>query len=101
MLFLLGVSLIFGVTGTLNMAALAGLIPTVPQGPRSLLPVRHAIMGLAFLLTTPMWQPGFWLPRTHTRPPPAVAALSALSPDVATHIPSTPAPSLFSEAGGP
>ncbi len=30
MLFLLGVSLIFGVTGTLNMAALAELIPSVP-----------------------------------------------------------------------
>src|SRR3546814_1338907 len=31
MLFLLGVSLIFGVTGTLNMAALAELIPTLPE----------------------------------------------------------------------
>jgi multicomponent K+:H+ antiporter subunit D len=35
MLFLLGVSLIFGVTGTLNMAALAELIPHVPERTRA------------------------------------------------------------------
>src|SRR3546814_14583191 len=54
MLFLLGVSLIFGVTGTLNMAALAGLIPTVPHGTPSLLPVGAAILGTAFLINTAM-----------------------------------------------
>src|SRR3546814_8281076 len=65
MLFLLGVSLIFGVTGTLNMAALAELIPTLPENTRSLLHAGAAILGIAFLIKTAMWPLGFWLPRTY------------------------------------
>ena len=63
MLFLLGVSLIFGVTGTLNMAALAELIPTVPENTRVLLHAGAALLGVAFLIKTAMWPLGFWLAR--------------------------------------
>jgi multicomponent K+:H+ antiporter subunit D len=78
MLFLLGVSLIFGVTGTLNMAALAELIPNVPAHTRALLHAGAAILGVAFLIKTAMWPLGFWLPRTYAAAAPAVAAMFAL-----------------------
>src|SRR3546814_20042333 len=78
MLFLLGVSLIFGVTGTLNMAALAELIPTLPENTRSLLHAGAAILGIAFLIKTAMWPLGFWLPPTYAASAPAVAAMFAL-----------------------
>jgi multicomponent K+:H+ antiporter subunit D len=78
MLFLLGVSLIFGVTGTLTMAALAELIPHVPERTRALLHAGAALLGVAFLIKTAMWPLGFWLPRTYAAAAPAVAAMFAL-----------------------
>ena len=68
--FLVGVSLIYGVTGTLNMADLAHRIPAVPAGDRFLVEAGAAVMSLAFLVKAGMWPLGFWLP-------PAYAAASA------------------------
>lgn len=86
MLFLLGVSLIFGVTGTLNMAALAELIPHVPERTRALLHAGAAILGVAFLIKTAMWPLGFWLPRTYAAASPAVAAMFALMTKVGIYV---------------
>ncbi|MEO7071720.1 MAG: monovalent cation/H+ antiporter subunit D [Rhodanobacter sp.] len=86
MLLLLGVSLIFGVTGTLNMAALAELIPTLPGHTRVLLHVGAALLGVAFLIKTAMWPLGFWLPRTYSAAAPAVAAMFALMTKVGIYI---------------
>ncbi|MEO7050349.1 MAG: monovalent cation/H+ antiporter subunit D, partial [Rhodanobacter sp.] len=86
MLFLLGVSLIFGVTGTLNMAALAELIPSVPEHTRALLHAGAAILGVAFLIKTAMWPLGFWLPRTYAATAPAVAAMFALMTKVGIYV---------------
>ena len=86
MLFLLGVSLIFGVTGTLNMAALAELIPTLPEHTRALLHAGAAILGVAFLIKTAMWPLGFWLPRTYAAASPAVAAMFALMTKVGIYV---------------
>jgi multicomponent K+:H+ antiporter subunit D len=86
MLFLLGVSLIFGVTGTLNMAALAELIPNVPAHTRALLHTGAAILGVAFLIKTAMWPLGFWLPRTYAAAAPAVAAMFALMTKVGIYV---------------
>jgi multicomponent K+:H+ antiporter subunit D len=86
MLFLIGVSLIFGVTGTLNMAALAQMIPTVPENTRSLLHAGAAILGIAFLIKTAMWPLGFWLPRTYAATAPAVAAMFALMTKVGIYV---------------
>lgn len=86
MLFLLGVSLIFGVTGTLNMAALAELIPQVPSRTRALLHAGAALLGVAFLIKTAMWPLGFWLPRTYAAASPAVAAMFALMTKVGIYV---------------
>lgn len=78
LLFLLGVSLIFGVTGTLNMAMLARKIPTLPGDTRALLHAGAALLGMAFLVKTAVWPLGFWLPRTYSAATPPVAAMFAI-----------------------
>lgn len=101
MLFLLGVSLIFGVTGTLNMAALAELIPTVPENTRALLHAGAAILGVAFLIKTAMWPLGFWLPRTYAASAPAVAAMFALMTKVGIYVLLRLSVLLFGDGAGP
>lgn len=78
MLFLIGVSLIFGVTGTLNMAVLARLIPTLGDDSVALLHAGAALLGMALLVKTAMWPLGFWLPRTYSAATPPVAAMFAI-----------------------
>jgi len=77
MLFLIGVGLIFGVTGTLNMAVLAHLVPGLTGTPRALMHAGAALLGLAFLIKAAIWPVGFWLPRTYAAAIPPVAALFA------------------------
>lgn len=78
LLFLLGLSLVFGATGTLNMAVLARLVPSVSDSARTLLHSGAILMGLAFLIKAAAWPLGFWLPRTYAAATPPVAALFAL-----------------------
>lgn len=101
MLFLIGVSLIFGVTGTLNMAALAELIPTVPGRTRALLHAGAALLGVAFLIKTAMWPLGFWLPRTYAASTPAVAAMFALMTKVGIYVLLRLSLLLFGDGAGP
>jgi multicomponent K+:H+ antiporter subunit D len=61
LLFLIGVSLIYGVTGTLNMADLATRLPELSDEDQVLLQVGAAILGVAFLVKAGMWPLGFWL----------------------------------------
>ncbi|MGE3967104.1 MAG: monovalent cation/H+ antiporter subunit D [Dongiaceae bacterium] len=78
MLFLIGVSLIYGVTGTLNMADLATRIPAIAPENRMLLEAGAAILGVAFLVKAGIWPLGFWLPRTYSAASAPVAALFAI-----------------------
>ena len=50
LLFLIGVSLIYGTTGTLNMADLAARLPTIADGDRILLEAGAALFGVALLV---------------------------------------------------
>ncbi|MCE8421925.1 monovalent cation/H+ antiporter subunit D, partial [Rhodovulum sulfidophilum] len=50
LLFLIGVSLIYGVTGTLNMAHLARIVPTLAEADLPILHAGAALLGLAFLV---------------------------------------------------
>lgn len=78
LLFLIGAALIYGVTGTLNMADLAVRIPTVSGADLGLLQSGMAILGIAFLVKAGMWPLGLWLPRTYAAAAPPVAALFAI-----------------------
>ncbi|MBR7518240.1 Na+/H+ antiporter subunit D, partial [Mycobacterium tuberculosis] len=55
MLFLLGVSLIYGTTGTLNMADLATRIPRLTDDQRPLVHAAAALLAGAFLIKAAMW----------------------------------------------
>lgn len=86
LLFLIGVSLIYGVTGTLNMADLATRVPLVAAADRPLLSAGAAILGLAFLVKAAMWPLGFWLPITYMAAAPPVAAMFAMLTKVGVYI---------------
>ncbi|MCC6473125.1 MAG: monovalent cation/H+ antiporter subunit D [Burkholderiales bacterium] len=78
--FLVGVSLIYGVAGTLNMADLALRLPALAGAERPLAQAGAAVLAVAFLVKAGMWPLGFWLPSTYAAAsPPAAALLSILS----------------------
>jgi multicomponent K+:H+ antiporter subunit D len=70
LLFLIGVAVLYGVAGTLNMADIAQKLPAVPAADRGLLHAGAAILAIAFLAKAGLWPLNFWLP-------PAYAAASA------------------------
>lgn len=86
LLFLIGVSLIYGVTGTLNMADLAQRIPQVAAENQMLLETGAAILGVAFLIKAGMWPLSFWLPTTYTAAPAPVAAIFAVMTKVGIYV---------------
>lgn len=76
--FLIGVSLIYGVTGTLNMADLAARVPGLAQGDHVLFETGAAILGVAFLLKAGAWPLNFWLPGAYGSVAPPVAAIFSI-----------------------
>jgi multicomponent K+:H+ antiporter subunit D len=80
LVFLVGVSLMYGIAGTLNMADLALQLPDVDPADRALLELGAAMLGIAFLVKAGMWPLGFWLPTTYSAAPaPSAALFSILS----------------------
>ena len=80
LLFLVGVSLMYGIAGTLNMADLAEELPRIAAEDRALLEIGAATLGIAFLIKAGMWPLGFWLPATYAAAAaPAAALFSVLS----------------------
>ncbi|MND53317.1 Na(+)/H(+) antiporter subunit D [compost metagenome] len=86
MLFLIGVSLIYGVTGTLNMADLAMRIPGIAPEDRGLFHVGAAVLGVAFLTKCAMWPLGFWLTTTYTAASAPAAAVFAILSKVGAYV---------------
>lgn len=85
-LFLIGVSLIYGATGTLNMADLAARIPTLESADRTLLEGGAAVLGIAFLIKAGMWPLGLWLPNAYTAAAAPVAAIFAILSKVGVYV---------------
>ena len=75
MLFLVGVSLVYGVTGTLNMAQLAERIAAIDPGDLVLAESGVALLSVAFLVKAGMWPLCFWLPSTYAASSAPAAAL--------------------------
>lgn len=86
LLFLIGVALIYGVTGTLNMADLAVRIPAVPTNDQALLEAGGALLGIAFLVKAGMWPLSFWLPNAYTAAAAPVAAIFAILTKVGIYV---------------
>ncbi|MCS3838666.1 multicomponent K+:H+ antiporter subunit D [Pseudomonas sp. JAI111] len=84
-LFLIGAALIYGVTGTLNMADLALKIPLVPQADRGLLHAGAGILAVAFLAKAGMWPLNFWLVPAYSAASAPVAAMFAIMTKVGVY----------------
>ncbi|HWG68172.1 MAG TPA: monovalent cation/H+ antiporter subunit D [Steroidobacteraceae bacterium] len=77
-LFLLGVALIYGVAGTLNMADLSGRAAALLPHDRTLLDAGAALLGIAFLIKAASWPLNFWLPGAYSIALAPVAAVFAM-----------------------
>jgi multicomponent K+:H+ antiporter subunit D len=77
-LFLIGAALLYGVTGTLNMADLAAKVALVPEADRGLMEMGAGVLAVAFLIKAGTWPLGFWLPATYSVAAPPVAAIFAI-----------------------
>ncbi len=84
-LFLVGAAMLYGVTGTLNMADLALKIPLVPEADRGLLHAGAAILATAFLAKAGIWPLNFWLVPAYSSASAPVAALFAIMTKVGTY----------------
>ena len=74
-LFLLGVAIIYRVTGTLGMADLARKIPLVLQADQPLLHAGVALLAVAFLTKAATWPLNFWLTPAYSAASSPVAGL--------------------------
>lgn len=86
LLFLIGVSLIYGTAGTLNMADLAVRLPGVSAEDRALLHAGAAILGIAFLVKAGMWPLCFWLPSAYMAAAAPVAAIFVVLTKVGAYV---------------
>ena len=84
-LFLIGAALIYGVTGTLNLADLAVKIPLVADKDLGLLHAGAAILAVAFLAKAGMWPLNFWLVPAYSAASAPVAALFAIMTKVGAY----------------
>jgi multicomponent K+:H+ antiporter subunit D len=78
LLFLIGVAVLYGVTGTLNMADIARKVVLIPPGDRGLLHAGAAILAIAFLAKAAVWPLNFWLPTAYAAASAPAAALFAI-----------------------
>ncbi|HEY6631873.1 MAG TPA: monovalent cation/H+ antiporter subunit D [Rhizobiaceae bacterium] len=86
LLFLVGVSLIYGVTGTLNMADLADRLPGLADDDRVLFQAGAAILGIAFLVKAAMWPLGFWLTPAYMAAAAPVGAIFVILTKVGVYV---------------
>jgi len=86
LLFLIGVSLIYGVTGTLNMAHLSRMVAGLAESERPLFHAGAVFMGLAFLVKAGIWPLSFWLPTTYMAGAAPVAAMFAIMTKVGIYV---------------
>jgi len=85
-LFLIGTAMIYGVTGTLNLADLALRFPALEAGDLGLFQAGAAILGVAFLTKAAMWPLSFWLPATYSVAAPPVAAIFVVLSKVGVYV---------------
>lgn len=77
-LFLVGAALVYGSTGTLNMADLAQRIAHLDAGNAALARTGAALLAVTFLTKAAAWPLNFWLVRSYAAATPPAAALFAV-----------------------
>lgn len=86
MLLLIAIAIVYGVTGTLNIAAIARLAPELGGSARHSFRLAAALLGVAFLTKAAIWPLGFWLTRTYAAAIPPVAAAFAIMTKVGVYV---------------
>ena len=100
-LFLISVALLYGLTGTLNMADLAERVPKVGAD-RALLVHSGALLLLTvFCIKAALLPLNFWLPDTYRAAGAPVAALFAIMTKVGVYAVLRTSTLIFGESGGP
>jgi len=79
-IFLFAVGLLYGLTGTLNMADLAMKVPGLPAGDHALLTVSAVLLFVVFAVKAAVVPLHWWLPSTYAAgPAPAIALFAMLT----------------------
>lgn len=86
LLFLIGVALVYGTTGTLNMADIGRALYWLDDAERLLFHAAATFLGLAFLIKAAAWPLGFWLPPTYGAAAPPAAAIMAIMTKVGVYV---------------
>ena len=86
LLFLIGVALVYGVTGTLNMADLAARIPAIAPRDLGLFHLGAGILAAAFLIKSAAWPLGFWMAPTYSAASAPAAAILAILSKVGVYV---------------
>jgi len=84
-LFLVAVGLLYGATGTLNMAHMGERVAQVPAGDHGLILAGGLLMIAVFALKAAVVPLHFWLPRTYASTSAPVAALFAIMTKVGAY----------------
>ncbi|SMO49400.1 monovalent cation/H+ antiporter subunit D [Paracoccus laeviglucosivorans] len=84
--FLIGVALVYGTTGSLNMADIGREIATLDDAQRLLFHAAAAFLGVAFLVKAAAWPLCFWLPPTYGAASPPAAAIMAIMTKVGVYV---------------
>lgn len=77
-LILIGVAILYGVTGSLNLADMALVVPSIAEADRGLLHAGAAILAIAFLVKAAAWPLNFWMVPAYSRAAAPAAALFAI-----------------------
>jgi multicomponent K+:H+ antiporter subunit D len=100
-LFLFAVGIVYGVTGTLNMADLAGKVGQVATGDAALLRTGALLLFLVFALKAALVPLHWWLPTAYAAAPAPVAALFAIMTKVGAYAIIRVFTLIFGAEGGP
>jgi multicomponent K+:H+ antiporter subunit D len=77
-LFLVGLALLYGALGTLNLADVAGRLAALPVGQAGPARTALALLAVVFAFKAALLPLGFWLPHAYAAAPPPSAALFAV-----------------------
>ena len=99
-LFLIALGLLYGLTGTLNMADLAVKVAALGAGDQGLLRVAGLLLLTVFALKAAVVPIHLWLPRTYAATMPVVAALFAIMTKVGVYAMIRTVPLIFGAQAG-
>ena len=76
--FLVAAALVYGLTGTLNMAELPERVLQLAADDRRLFDLAAAMLGIIFLIKAAAWPLNFWLPAAYANAAPPAGAVFAI-----------------------